>query len=86
MRRRLYILIPIDIAVEREALFHRLKRYIEVCERILEDPNLEYELKLKAAAVLAQLASRAEKVITDLQLDEIEEWIDELEGKVKRRG
>ncbi|MEM2791898.1 MAG: hypothetical protein QW099_02495 [Candidatus Bathyarchaeia archaeon] len=86
MRGRLHILISIDVSLERESLFERLKRYIEVCERILEDPNVNYETKLKAATVLAQLASRAGKLLTEIQLDDIERRLEELEEEVKDRA
>lgn len=86
MKRRLYILIPIDINLERESLYGRLKRCIEFCERILEDPSLDYSIKLKAAAVLAQLASRASKIITEMQLEDIERRIEELEEETKRES
>lgn len=86
MKRKLYILIPLDINLERESLYERLKHYIEICERILEDPILDYETKLKAAAVLAQLASRVGKLLTEIQLDDIERRLEELEEEVKDRA
>lgn len=79
MKKRLYVLFPIDVNLERESLYERLKHCIEFCERILEEPDLDYDVKLKAAAVLAQLASRASKIITDVQLKEIEVRLEGLE-------
>lgn len=83
--KKVFILIPLDIRLEREELYGRLKRYIEVCERILENPNIDYEAKLKAATVLAQLTARAGKIITEMQLDEIQEQLLKLEKKMKRK-
>lgn len=86
MKRMLYVLIPIDVNLERESLYDRLKRCIEFCERILEDPSLDYEAKLKTAAVLAQLAFRASKIITEAQLEELERRIEELEKEAERES
>ncbi|MEM2687946.1 MAG: hypothetical protein QW796_06325 [Thermoproteota archaeon] len=84
--KKLYILIPLDIGLERETLYEKLKHYINVCEKVLEDPHMDYDTKLKAATVLAQLTARAGKILTEIQLDEIHKMIEELEGKVKHKG
>ncbi|MEM3547031.1 MAG: hypothetical protein QXU47_00335 [Candidatus Bathyarchaeia archaeon] len=45
----------------------------------LRRPEPDYTTKLKTAAVSAQLASRASKVITEIQLEDIERRIKEIE-------
>ncbi|MBS7612611.1 hypothetical protein KEJ27_10525 [Candidatus Bathyarchaeota archaeon] len=40
--KKLFILIPINVKLEREELYGRLKRYIGICERILEYPRFEW--------------------------------------------
>lgn len=81
---KFWIMFPIDFKVEREALYERLKHYIGSIESILNDDSIDYETKMKAASVLTQLIGKANKVITDAQLNEIQERMDELMERIKK--
>jgi len=81
---KLWVLFPIDVKVERESLYERLKQYIETVERILNDEDVDYETRMKAAGILAQLIGKAAKVITDSQLDEIQSGLEDLRERMKK--
>jgi len=80
---RILAVLRLDFKVEREDLYHRLKRYIELLERIIDDPSVDHGLRIKALNTLSSLVSRAEKIITDAELDELEERISQLEEELE---
>lgn len=76
---RILAVFRLDFKVEREDLYHRLKRCIELLEKIIDDPGVDLGLRIKAFNALSSLVARAEKVLTDTEIDELDERVSELE-------
>ena len=83
---RILAVLRLDFKVERKDLYHRLKRYIQLLEKIIDDPRVDHDLRIKAFNALSSLVARAEKVLSDAELDELEERIRKLEEEVEEGG
>lgn len=77
-------IFELKVNVEREELFSRLKKILEIVERILNDPETSPSMKLRAAEVIAVIAGKANTIIRDYEVEMLEREIEELEAKAPK--
>ena len=70
--------------VERRELHERLKWVIERVEEIFNDPTLDIKFKLRAAEVIATIASKTNVIIRDYEIEEYEQAIERLTEEIQR--
>lgn len=79
------LILGLEVQVEREDLYLRLRRVAEKLEAILNNPDLTLKAKLRAAAIIASITSAATTVIRDYQIAKLETEIEELESRYERK-
>ncbi len=86
--RILFKPLVIMVSDEREALFKKLKQQKDEVDHIIENPDVDVKLKLKAMDVSLRLAKAMAGVLKTIEAEKIKADIEELKkvmSKVQRR-
>jgi len=85
MKPPLTVRVPLilEVQVEREDLYGRVKRIIQTLEGKVYAKKTKPEEKAWAAKLLAELVTKACKVLSDYEVEAFERELKELEREIK---
>jgi len=80
---RLTVRVPLilEVQVEREDLYWRVKKLIETLESKIYARRTKQRERVTATRLLAELVSKASKVLSDYEVEALEREIAELEAE-----
>ena len=77
--------IRIDPRKKRADYIRRLERLMRECDRIIADPEGYEELQIKAMAVLVRAIVVCYELVSDAQVEQLEEELEEIKRRIAER-
>jgi hypothetical protein len=74
--------LPIDVPKEREEIYNRLKRALEMAEAIANNRKLKGKTRLEALRLIGYIGQVMLGAVKDAQIEDVEKRIEELEKEV----
>jgi len=77
--------VRIEPSKKRRSYIRRLERVMKTCDAIVADPETPEDVKVKALAVLIRAVKVCYEIVTDVEVEQIEEKAEEIRRALEER-